>query len=62
MVTCMEGCNFPLVPWRTRKSLDVTAVFFFKSFLKFQLGRQVSVCFAGRESPPGQLLLVAGFG
>lgn len=51
MVTCMGDCNFPLVPRRTRKSLDVVTTVFLKSFVKFQLGRQMQRVLFGKGKP-----------
>lgn len=62
MVTCMEDCNFPLVPWRTRKSLDVVTAVFLKSFVKFQLGRQIQRVLCGKGKPAWARLLDASPG
>lgn len=62
MVTCTEDCNFPLVLWRTRKSLDVVTAVFFKSFVKLQLGRQIQHVLCRQGKPAWARLLDAGPG
>lgn len=64
MVTYMEDCNFPLVLWRTRKSLGVVTAggCFFNSFVEFQLGRQIQRVLCRKGKPAWAHLLDAHLG